>query len=210
MKMKALILASDAALAVGPAFAASGAAAGDVTGTAAPASGSSAASGSTPAPATGMAPATGTTATMGTSGTASVTAKAPVSAKMATQAVSKAGMHAPDAERHFKDIASGRIGAMLSQYSPHATLNWVGGKLNGTYRGHEAIKDVWQRYEHDMGKATVRVSDVKVRGDKQGMTVTADVLFTGKMKLPVRYVLVYRGHKIVDEVWQLAPHSKAM
>ncbi|GHE05370.1 hypothetical protein U879_02970 [Defluviimonas sp. 20V17] len=217
MQKKALILASVAALAVGPAFAAGGSAAGGVSGAAgaaAPSVGSAGVGGSGSGSASASGGTAGTSATVGTSGaaTASVTAKAPTAAvdtKAMTSKLSKAAMHAPDAARHFRDVATGRVGAIMAQYSPHATLNWVGGTLNGTYRGTEAIKDVWQRFEHDMGKMTAHVSDVKVSGGKSGMTVTADVRFSGKMTVPARYVLVYRNHKIVDEVWQLASKTKA-
>lgn len=210
MQKKALILASVAALAVGPAFAAGGSAAGGVSGAAGAAAPSVGGTGGASVSG-GVA---GTSASVGASGSAgaSVTAKAPTAAvdtKAVTAKLDKVAMQAPDAARHFSDVATGRVGAIMAQYAPHATLNWVGGKLNGTYRGTEAIKDVWQRFEHDMGKMTAHVSDVKVSGGKLGMTVTADVKFQGKMTVPARYVLVYRDHKIVDEVWQLASKTRA-
>lgn len=120
------------------------------------------------------------------------------------------GMNHPDATRHFADIAKGNVKAIMSQYAPHATLEWVGGKLNGTYEGTDAIQDMWARFAKGAGKLTMHATDFTVAtAPKDGMTVTADVLFKGKATIPVRYVLVYRNRKIVDEVWQVAPNLKA-
>ena len=34
---------------------------------------------------------------------------------------------------------------------------------------------------------------------------TATVVFTGKGPVPVRYLLTYRGDRLVSEVWQIDP-----
>ncbi|MFG1351441.1 hypothetical protein [Xanthobacter autotrophicus] len=39
----------------------------------------------------------------------------------------------------------------------------------------------------------------------KGATVTADVAFAGKSTVKVRYVLVYRDGKLIDEIWQVNP-----
>lgn len=114
-----------------------------------------------------------------------------------------AGMTAPDAQMHFKAVASADLSAIMSQYKPDATLYWMGGPLDGAYKGTDQIKGVWSKFVKAMGATSATVKDVKVAGAGMGMTVTADVTFHGKTSVPVRYVLVYAGKKIVDEVWQV-------
>ena len=114
-----------------------------------------------------------------------------------------ASMTAPDAQMHFKAIANANLSGIMGQYTPDASLHWIGGPLNGTYSGTKEIRAVWTKFIHVMGKMTEKASNIRVAGDAKGMTVTADVHFIGKPSVPVRYVLVYRGSKIVDEIWQI-------
>ena len=114
-------------------------------------------------------------------------------------------MNAPDAQMHFKAIASGNVSSIMSQYAPDATLLWIGGPLNGSYKGSKAIQSVWDKFSHAAGKMTEKVSDIVVGTNPKGMTVTANVKFIGKKAILVRYVLAYRNGKIVDEIWQIAP-----
>lgn len=112
---------------------------------------------------------------------------------------------APDAQRHFQAIAFGDIGHIMKQYTNGAVLQWIGGPLNGTYFGPTQIRRAWTRFTKAMAPGTVEVSNVKVAGDMKGMTVTANVEFDGRKDVKVRYVLVYRHGKLVDEVWQVDP-----
>lgn len=117
-----------------------------------------------------------------------------------------ADMKAPDAHMHFEAIAKGDVSAIMSQYAPDATFQWIGGPLDGSYAGVTEIKAVWQKFTTAEGPAKVKVDDVIVASNPAGMTVTANVQFTGKKTIPVRYVLAYRKGKIVDEIWQIAPN----
>lgn len=117
-----------------------------------------------------------------------------------------AAMKAPDASMHFKAIAAGNVTNIMSQYAPNATLYWIGGPLDGAYTGMKAIKGVWTKLAKD--KMTEKTTDIVVGMNPQGMTVTANVVFTGKKTVPVRYVLTYRKGKIVSEIWQIAPNLK--
>ena len=115
-----------------------------------------------------------------------------------------APMKAPDASMHFKAIAAGNVTQIMSQYAPKATLYWIGGPLDGSYTGMTAIKGVWTKLAKD--KMTEKTTDIVVGMNPDGMTVTANVEFVGKKKIPVRYVLAYRNRKIVSEIWQIAPN----
>ena len=134
---------------------------------------------------------------------AKAAAVAAVLALAATPAFAKM-MKTPDASMHFKAIASGNVANIMSQYAPGATLLWIGGPLNGSYTGTKAIKSVWTKFAK--GKMSETAKDIVVGTNPDGMTVTANVEFVGKKKIPVRYVLAYRNRKIVSEIWQIAPN----
>lgn len=123
---------------------------------------------------------------------------------VATPAFAK--MMAPDAQMHFRAVAGGNVSGIMSQYAPDATVLWIGGPLNGSYKGVKAIRSVWGKFAHAAGKMKEEASDIVVGMNPKGMTVTANVRFIGKKTIPVRYVLAYRNGMIVDEIWQIAPH----
>jgi ketosteroid isomerase-like protein len=115
-----------------------------------------------------------------------------------------AGPAEDSARAHFKAIAAGQVDQVMDQYAGDATLQWVGGPLNGAYAGSEKIKEVWGKFSKNapldlsLGKVEESVND-------KGATVSANVQFEGKSVIKVRYVLVYRDGKIVNEVWQIDP-----
>ena len=121
-----------------------------------------------------------------------------------------AGMQAPDAQMHFKAIAGASVSDIMSQYAPGATLHWIGGPLDGTYSTPAAIKGVWTKFSKAMGAENEMAKNIMVAGDAAGMTVTADVSFRGMKSVNVRYVLVYRGKQIVDEIWQIDAKTGSM
>ena len=56
------------------------------------------------------------------------------------------------------------------------------------------------------GELTFKVSNVQESANPKGATVTANVVFSGKNDIKVRYVLTYRDGKIVNEIWQIDPN----
>ncbi len=110
-----------------------------------------------------------------------------------------------DAQSHFKAIASGNVDEIMSAYTDGATLQWVGGPLNGAYGGTDKIKEVWTKFAKNNAPAELMVTKVEESGNPAGATVTANVMFKAKNEIKVRYVLVYRDGKVVNEVWQIDP-----
>lgn len=108
------------------------------------------------------------------------------------------------ARAHFAAIGAGRVDAIMAQYAPNATFQWVGGPLDGAYVGVERIRDVWARFAKN-APLEVTVARLEESSNDKGATVTAQVQFQGSNTLKVRYVLVYRDGKLVDEVWQIDP-----
>lgn len=111
---------------------------------------------------------------------------------------------ADDANAHFKAIASGNVDQIMQGYADNATFQWLGGPLNGAYAGTEKIREVWAKFAKN-APLEASVSKVEESANDKGATVTANVEFKGKATIKVRYVLVYRDGKLVNEVWQIDP-----
>jgi len=116
---------------------------------------------------------------------------------------------ADDAGAHFQAIAAGDVARLIAAYADNARLHWVGGPLNGDYATAQAIRDVWTKFTSAQGRLALAVGEVRTSGNPQGVTVTADVQFTGKATIKVRYVLTWRAGKIVSEIWQIDPNQTA-
>ena len=116
-----------------------------------------------------------------------------------------AGSPTDRAHAHFKAIGEGQVEAVTSAYTNDSTFQWIGGPLDGAYKGKAAIAELWRKFTGAQGKLDVEVSNVMQNANSKGATVTADVKFKGKKTIPVRYVLTYRGDDLVSEIWQIDP-----
>jgi hypothetical protein len=116
-----------------------------------------------------------------------------------------AGAEAQMAEARIAAIAKGDVASLAAAYAPGAVLHWVGGPLDGTYAAPATQGEVWRKFAAAQGAQTARVAALAEAANPKGATVTADVAFAGKNMVKVRYVLVYRGGKVVDEIWQVNP-----
>lgn len=109
------------------------------------------------------------------------------------------------ARQHLDAAAAGDAAKITSQYNASSALHWVGGPLNGTFIGPQQLAEVWGKFAKAQAPLKVTVRDMKESGNPAGTTVTADVVFTGKNTVKVRYVMLYRGDTLVDEVFQVDP-----
>lgn len=116
-----------------------------------------------------------------------------------------AGQAAHDASTHFQAVASGDLSILMRGYSDAAQLQWLGGPLDGSYAGSEAIRGVWEKFGKAQGVLKATVQALEESANPKGSTVTANVLFAGKAPIKVRHVLVYRDKLIVSETWQIDP-----
>ena len=110
-----------------------------------------------------------------------------------------------DANAHFKAIAAGNVEQTMLDYADNAVFQWVGGPLNGAYIGNDKIRDVWSKFAKGNAPLELSVSKVEESSNASGSTVTANLELKGKATIKVRYVLVYREGKLVNEVWQIDP-----
>jgi len=116
-----------------------------------------------------------------------------------------AGTASDNAQARFDSIASGDVNSVVTQYQDSATLQWLGGPLDGTYTGKEQLSTVWSKFTKAQGPMKVKIQNLVEHTNPKGTTVTADVFFTGKKTVPVHYVLSYRDGKLVNEIWQVSP-----
>ena len=110
-----------------------------------------------------------------------------------------------DARTHFQAVASGDTQILMRGYADQAQLNWVGGPLDGTYTTSAAILGTWERFGKAVGPLKLTIGQIEESANPKGATVSANVVFEGKMPIKVRYVLTYREGKIVSETWQIDP-----
>lgn len=116
-----------------------------------------------------------------------------------------AGPAADEAKLHFQAIGSGDTVLLARGYADNAQLHWIGGPLDGTYAGGDAIRGVWEKFTKAQGPLKVTVGKLEEAANPKGATVTANVQFEGKQPIKVRYVLTYRDTKLVSETWQIDP-----
>ncbi len=113
------------------------------------------------------------------------------------------------AKAHIEAIAAGNVDAITAAYGPSAVLEWVGGPLDGRYATPDALKETWTKFTKANGALKADIDHMQEAANPKGATVTADVVFKGKVTVPVRYVLTYRDGKLVDEIWQIDPKLAA-
>ncbi len=94
-----------------------------------------------------------------------------------------AGPAGDSAQAHFKAIDGGQVDALMAQYHDQATLHWVGGPLDGTYTGKEQLREVWSKFTGTQGTLVVKVSELRESANPKGITVTANVIFSGQNKI---------------------------
>jgi hypothetical protein len=116
-----------------------------------------------------------------------------------------AGPAADSAQAHIQSIAAGDVPAVMAQYQDGASLQWVGGPLDGNYTSKDQLTAVWSKFAKAQGMMTTKVQNLVEHSNPKGATISADVFFTGTKTVPVHYVLSYREGKLVSEIWQVSP-----
>ncbi len=111
-----------------------------------------------------------------------------------------------DGTAHVKAVAAGDVDKIMAGYSDTAVFQWVGGPLDGVYTGSDAIRGVWSKFAKGNAPLNASIEGLSVSANPNGSTVTANVVFSGKKTIKVRYVMVYRADKLVNEIWQIDPN----
>jgi len=113
------------------------------------------------------------------------------------------------AEAHLKAIAAGNVDAVMSAYGDEPYMDWIGGTLDGRYRGSDAMRELWKKFaaNNDNQARTLQRSTITQSGNPKGVTLTVNAEYVGKTTVRVHQVLVYRDMKLVSEIWQIDPSA---
>lgn len=108
---------------------------------------------------------------------------------------------------HLDAVAAGDLDALMRDYADDAYMDWVGGPLDGRYRGKAAIRAVWEKFiAANAGKPRpATFGKLSAFANPKGASVQAKAEYGGALPLKVLHVLTYRDGELVTELWQIAP-----
>lgn len=131
------------------------------------------------------------------------------SAAFAT-AVAAGPLDEKKAEAHLQAVAAGDVEALMRDYAEEVYMDWVGGPLDGRYRGKAAIREVWQKFAalNDGQPRPAKFGKLTQQAHPKGVTLEAAAEYGGKTTIKVWHVLVYRDGELATEIWQIAPALK--
>ena len=111
------------------------------------------------------------------------------------------------AQAHLNAVAAGDLEAIMRDYAEDAYLDWVGGPLDGRYRGKAAIRAMWQKFiDANAGKARpAKFSKLEAYTHPKGASLEASAEYGGATPVKVWHVLTYREGTLTTELWQTAP-----
>ncbi|WP_035054188.1 nuclear transport factor 2 family protein [Andreprevotia chitinilytica] len=111
---------------------------------------------------------------------------------------------------HLKAIAAGDLDALMRDYADDAYMDWVGGGLEGRYRGKAEIRAVWQKFiaANDGKPRPAKTGEIEVYGNPKGVSLEAKAEYGGKTPTKVWHLFVYREGVLTTEIWQIAPSLK--
>jgi ketosteroid isomerase-like protein len=111
------------------------------------------------------------------------------------------------ARAHLDAIAAGNLDALMADYPEDAYLDWVGGPLDGRYRGKAEIRAMWQKFINaNAGKPRpATFGKLTAFSNPRGASVQAKAEYGGTPPVKVLHVLTYREGELTTELWQIAP-----
>lgn len=114
------------------------------------------------------------------------------------------------AEAHLQAVAAGDVETLMRDYTDDAHMDWVGGPLDGRYRGKVAIREVWKKFAALNGDKPrpAKFGKLVQQSNPKGATLEGAAEYGGKPAIKVWHVLVYRDGDLTTEVWQIAPALK--
>ena len=114
------------------------------------------------------------------------------------------------AKAHLQAIAAGDLNALMRDYPEDAYMDWVGGPLDGRYRGKAAIGEVWKKFiAANHGKPRpAKLGKLESYSNPKGTAFEVAAEYGGEKPVKAWHVLVYRDGELATEIWQIAPAIK--
>ncbi|MBI3778256.1 MAG: nuclear transport factor 2 family protein [Gammaproteobacteria bacterium] len=111
------------------------------------------------------------------------------------------------AKAHLQAVADGNLGAVMRDYTDDAYMDWVGGPLDGRYRGKAAIGEVWKKFIANNGgkPRPAKFGKPEAYSNPKGTTIETPAEYGGEHPVKAWHVLTYRDGSLVTEIWQIAP-----
>jgi len=111
------------------------------------------------------------------------------------------------AKAHLQAIAAGDLDALMGDYPEDAYMDWVGGPLDGRYRGKAAISEVWKKFiAANHGKPRpAKLGKLESYSNPKGTAFEVPAEYGGEKPVKAWHVLVYRDGELATEIWQIAP-----
>jgi hypothetical protein len=111
------------------------------------------------------------------------------------------------ARAHLDAVAAGDVDALMRDYADDAYFEWVGGPLDGRYRGKAAIRAVWEKFVAvNAGKPRpAKFGALSAFTNPRGTSLQSKADYAGTLPLKVWHVMTYRDGELTTEVWQIAP-----
>lgn len=111
------------------------------------------------------------------------------------------------AKNHLEAIAAGNLEAVMRDYAKDAYMEWVGGPLDGRYRGVAAIRGVWVKFfaANEGRPREAKFSELEAYANQAGASIEASAAYGGNKPVKVWHVLTYRDGTLTTELWQIAP-----
>lgn len=111
------------------------------------------------------------------------------------------------AKARLAAVASGNLEELMRDYADDVYMDWVGGPLDGRYRGKEALAEVWRKFAalNDGLPRTARFGKLQAQANPKGTTIEVAAEYAGKTSIKVQHVFVYRDGLLTTEIWQIAP-----
>ena len=111
------------------------------------------------------------------------------------------------AKAHLDAVAAGDLEGLMRDYAEDAYMEWVGGPLDGRYRGKAEIRAVWQKFiAANAGKPRpAHFGKLTAFANPRGATLEAKADYGGTVPVKVWHGLTYRDGDLTTEVWQIAP-----
>lgn len=114
------------------------------------------------------------------------------------------------AAEHLDAVAAGNLERLMRDYTAESFMDWVGGPLDGRYRGPDQIRAVWTKFiaANDGNPRAAKRGLPTVSTNPKGATIQAVAEYEGKTPVKALHVLVYRDGELATEVWQIDPAIK--
>lgn len=109
------------------------------------------------------------------------------------------------AKLHLAAVAAGDVDALMRDYNNDSSIEWVGGPLDGRYRGRAAIRELWRKFAAaNQGKPRTATSgEFEIHSNPKGASIETTVEYGGIVPVRVWHVLTYRDGSLAAELWQI-------